>query len=257
MSTSGTQPPPHPVHEVLAAQLTARPDGVILDLGCGPGAGLAALRRRWPAARLVGLDLSTASLAAAHGHARPDGAVVVRADLSRPLPLADRGVDALVCHNVTELLPEPAALIGEACRVLRPGGTAVWSHTDFAGLVIHGADDELTRRVCRAYAEIPQRWMAHIDPRAGRRLPGLARRAGLAVAAFDAHIEVSDRLDGQARRRVDEIADVAARHAAQGRVELTTAQVQAWRAQLEDADAAGQFCFAETAFITVAVKPPG
>src|SRR2546430_12638837 len=92
---------------------------------------------------------------------------------SPTVPLADRGMDALLCHNVTELLPEPAVLIGEACRVLRPGGAAVWSHTDFAGLVIHGADDELTRRVCHAYAEIPQRWMAHIDPRAGRRLPSL------------------------------------------------------------------------------------
>lgn len=98
--------------------------------------------------------------------------------------------------------------------------------------------------------------MAHIDPRAGRRLPGLARGVGLTVVRFDAHVLASDRLAGQARRRVEEITQVAARHAAQGKVPLSVAQVQHWRTQLADADARGDFCFAETAFVTVTVTPP-
>jgi len=246
----------HPVHNVIAAHLTSPPHGVIVDLGCGPGAGLAALRRRWPANHLLGLDLSATALATARDVADPARGVV-RADLSRPLPLADGTVDAVVCHNVAELLPDPAVLFGEASRTLRPGGCAVWSHTDFASLVVHGADDDLTTRVCRAYAEIPQRWMAHIDPRAGRRIPGLARRAGLTVVAFDAHTVASDGLTGLARRRIDEITEVAARHATHARAGLTAAQVHTWRAQLDDANAGGDFCFAETAFITVTRKPTG
>ncbi len=38
-------------------------------------------------------------------------------------------------------------------------------------------------------------------------------------------------------------------------MELTLAQVQTWRTQLDHADAAGEFCFAETAFITSTSRP--
>jgi hypothetical protein len=119
-----------------------------------------------------------------------------------------------------------------------------------ASLIVHGADQPLTERICRTYAEVPQRWMVCIDPRAGRQLPGLARRAGLHVDAFDACILTADRLAGHARRRIDEIAEVVCRHAAQQQTDLTEADVRNWRAQLDQADADGEFCFAETALIT-------
>jgi len=238
----------HPVHDVLAVKAAPPANGVVVDLGCGPGSTLAALERRWPSIRLVGIDLSAASLSAA----RQAGirATLVRADLSIGLPLHENSVDVVVCHNVIELLPDPITLFVEARRILRPGGRAVWSHTDFAGLVIHGADEELTVRVRRAYAEVSQRWMAHIDPHASRKIPGLARRAGFTVGAFDAHTLGTDGLTGHARRRVDEITEVVSRHARQQRTDLTETEVATWRAQLEQTDAQGRFCFAETAFLT-------
>jgi hypothetical protein len=164
-------------------------------------------------------------------------------------------VTALVCHNVMELLPNPGLLFAEALRVLHPAGQAVWSHTDFASLIIHGTDHGMTERICWTYAEVPQRWMACIDPRAGRRLPGLARRGGLHVDAFDAHVLTADRLAGHARRRIDEITEVVCRHAAQQGTDLTEADVRDWRVQLDQADANGEFCFAETAFITTTTAP--
>jgi hypothetical protein len=81
-------------------------------------------------------------------------------------------------------------------RVLRPGGRVVLSHTDFAGLVVHGAKPGLTARIVHAYAHLPQQWMAHIDPLAARRLLGLAAGANLIVERIDGHVYASQDRDG-------------------------------------------------------------
>jgi hypothetical protein len=123
-------------------------------------------------------------------------------------------------------------------------------------LVVHGAEPVLTARVLHAYAHLPQPWMAHIDPHAARRLPGLARRAGLDVASFCGHVAAADSVTGQARRRVEEIAAVVRGQARRGQVDLSERDVNQWHQQLEAADHAGGFAFAETTLITVAHPAP-
>jgi trans-aconitate 2-methyltransferase len=49
----------------LAARVPLSAPGVVVDLGCGPGNSTAVLARRWPAARLIGVDNSAEMLAAA------------------------------------------------------------------------------------------------------------------------------------------------------------------------------------------------
>ena len=63
-----------------------------------------------------------------HPQARARGcyAELRKADLSRPLPLADASSDALVCVGTTTYL-EPAAL-DEWLRVVRPGGLLAFTH---------------------------------------------------------------------------------------------------------------------------------
>lgn len=140
----------HAIHERLVRQLDLPACGVLLDLGCGEGGHLIAARRRWPEARLIGLDRRPV---------RVQGAATVVADLDASLPLRSDSVDAIVSHNLLECLAEPAALMAEAARVLRRGGAAVWSHTDFAGLVVESGDADLDHRMIRAYAGRQQSWM--------------------------------------------------------------------------------------------------
>ncbi|NJM83001.1 MAG: methyltransferase domain-containing protein [Tabrizicola sp.] len=52
----------------LLAQVPALPEGEVVDLGCGDGAAAGALRQRFPAARMTGVDTSAAMLAAAQGY---------------------------------------------------------------------------------------------------------------------------------------------------------------------------------------------
>jgi SAM-dependent methyltransferase len=243
------------VHDRLAELAAPRPGDVVVDLGCGRGGTLAALASRHASLRLFGVDLNAQRLVEAAERVGATATVMVRADLTRPLPLRNGCADVVVCHNVTELLADPAWLLAEAVRVLRNGGRAVLSHTDFAGLVVHGADPVLTGRIVAAYASVAQPWMGHIDPYAARGLPGLATAAGLVVERVDGHVLAAHRLNGAGRPRLDEVAAAVRGHIRRGLVDLITAEVNSWWDQLTAADARSEFCFAETALITIAHRP--
>jgi ubiquinone/menaquinone biosynthesis C-methylase UbiE len=246
--TAGSE---HPVHDRLAELISLGAGEVIVDLGCGTGRSMATLAARGAAAFLVGVDRHRARLREAAD--RVPEARFARADLTRALPLRTASVDAVLCHNVIELLPDPARLLGEVARVVRPGGRVVLSHTDFAGLVVHGAEPGLTTRILDAYAYLQQPWMAHIDPFAARRLPGLAAGADLVVELIDGHVLASRDLDGC--ERLGEVVEVVRGHVRRGGTDITLPEVDAWWEQLVDAQRRGMFLFTETALITVARKP--
>jgi SAM-dependent methyltransferase len=85
----------------------------VLDLGCGKGRFASRLEEA--GARVVGLDLSAAMLAGCAGLDR------VRAS-ARRLPFPRGAFDAVVAVEVFEHLAGVDDALGEARRVLRPGG---------------------------------------------------------------------------------------------------------------------------------------
>ena len=90
--------------------------GVVVDVACGTGTGLAELRRIAPSARVLGLDLSARMLRLVDA-SQP----VLQADAAA-LPLVDGGADALVCCFALMHMVSPAEAVAEFARVLRPGG---------------------------------------------------------------------------------------------------------------------------------------
>jgi ubiquinone/menaquinone biosynthesis C-methylase UbiE len=112
-------------------ELSAAPEERVLDVGCGTGALLEAVRERWPGAAGVGVDLSLEMLAIARRRL-PPAVALVAADAGR-LPFADGAFDGATCTSVLHHWPEPATALAEVARVLRPGGRLVltdWSDDD-------------------------------------------------------------------------------------------------------------------------------
>lgn len=91
----------------------------VLDLGCG--GGLLSVPLRDDGARLLGIDRSLPSLAAAR---RQEAFATWVAGDAKSLPLADASVDLVLCSDVLEHVPGPARVLAEVARVLRPDGLA-------------------------------------------------------------------------------------------------------------------------------------
>lgn len=96
------------------------PGRKVLDLGCRDGA----LTRAYAEGNeLVGVDADREALE----EAGKLGIETHWADLDAPLPFPDEGFDVVVAGELLEHLRDPARLVDEAKRVLRPGGTFVAS----------------------------------------------------------------------------------------------------------------------------------
>ncbi|NBU24576.1 MAG: class I SAM-dependent methyltransferase [Gammaproteobacteria bacterium] len=102
---------------------------VIVDLGCGLGHNTLPLRKAFPEARIVAIDVAAPFLRYGHARARSLGVddVEFRQEDATATSLPDRSADlvytTMVLHETSaEALPR---LLAETRRLLRPGGLAI------------------------------------------------------------------------------------------------------------------------------------
>ena len=94
----------------------------LLDVGCGPGNTIRELLVRRPDIRPIGLDKNPAMLYIAQ-HNQP-AQIFLQAN-AEALPFEDNSFDVVTAHSVLYLLQNPAQLLAETWRVLRPGGRLI------------------------------------------------------------------------------------------------------------------------------------
>jgi trans-aconitate 2-methyltransferase len=108
-----------PFVELLARVGTQEPS-LVVDLGCGEGALTASLARRWPAARVTGVDSSPEMLAAAAAHAAPGRIDFVAGDVRHWQP--EGRIDLVVSNAVLHWVPGHGELLAQWAGWLAPGG---------------------------------------------------------------------------------------------------------------------------------------
>jgi SAM-dependent methyltransferase len=117
-----------PAYAAAVARAGIRRGGAVIDVGCGTGRALPALRQAvGPDGFVIAADLTPEMLAEAHPVSEAADAALVLAD-ARRLPFADASADALFAAGLVSHLPDTAAGLSELARVTRPGGLLILFH---------------------------------------------------------------------------------------------------------------------------------
>jgi SAM-dependent methyltransferase len=174
-----------------AARIDPGPSGQVLEVGCGTGATTRALARRTDfSGRALGVDQSPHFVDAARRFAQDEGVTdKVGFDVgdAHALDYPDGSFDVVFAHTLISHVTDPAAVLREMVRVLRPGGTLAIFDGDYASMTYGHPDHELGHRMDAALVAA-----SFNNPRIMRDLPRLMPGFGLKLteAWGDAVVEV-------------------------------------------------------------------
>jgi len=105
----------------LLGQVRREEARFIADLGCGTGQLTRTLAERWPSARVVGVDNSSAMLEQARTLTVPGRLSFVQADIETWTP--GEAVDLLVSNAALHWVADHESLLARLAGMLAPGGT--------------------------------------------------------------------------------------------------------------------------------------
>lgn len=165
--------------------LSYRPGETVLEMGCAAGASLAEIAETY-AVRVAGIDLEPAQIAFAREHLAEMGVKDpdLRVGDATALPWDDDSFDHVYIMWLLEHLPDSRAVLGEAMRVLKPGGTITLTETDYDTFTASPTSEpyEYLR------TSIRDLFAASGQPTVGRELGAQLRAAGF--------VEVTSRIAG-------------------------------------------------------------
>jgi ubiquinone/menaquinone biosynthesis C-methylase UbiE len=222
--------------------LDPKPGERALDIGCGLGEEVVALGELvGPAGEAIGIEPNPGIRAEATRRAETAGSIARFIDgEAYRLPFEDATVDVVRCERVWQHIDHPDRAAKEIARVLRPGGRVVVIDTDWATVIVHPGDPAVVEAL-RAY------WLSRFtNPLSGRQIRGHLTAAGLEFGDIGSQALIQDH------------ASIAAMMAqltstALESQDITPAQLDELRADLEAGVARGDFHFSVTMFGVLAV----
>ncbi len=99
----------------------------LIDIGCGTGRFLDALKQVWPRLPVLGIDMSEAYIKYAKGHLKRWSRINLSVGNAETLPVPDQSQDALTSIFLFHELPPKVrrVVFRECTRILKPGGRLV------------------------------------------------------------------------------------------------------------------------------------
>ncbi len=174
----------------------------ILEVGCGVAAQMSVLVRRWPRAKIIGVDRSEAQIARARQTlATPlkEGRAELHLAAGDHLPFDDASFESACVFWVFEHVTEPLPILRDIWRVLKPGAPFATTEVFDKGLYMYPRLPG-TMTYFQAFTALQAEFGG--DPDIGVRMPGLLAQAGFVdVTTTDVSPTLDARMvDPQARR---------------------------------------------------------
>jgi ubiquinone/menaquinone biosynthesis C-methylase UbiE len=156
----------------------------ILALGCGTGIEVRALRRLTrPEVAIIGIDHSPALIDTARRLTAEEGLagnVTYQVGDAHHPPYGDDEFDIITLHTLISHVDDPLQVLGEARRLVRPGGTVAVFDGDYASLTFAYPDHALAKTIEEKLIQL-----IVANPRIMRDLPRLLREVGLELIEAD------------------------------------------------------------------------
>jgi ubiquinone/menaquinone biosynthesis C-methylase UbiE len=168
-------------------------------------------------------------------------------DVTRGLPFSEASFDSCRSERLFQHLRDPEQALAEMVRVTKPGGWIVVLDTDHASKSFDSSEVDIERRLSRFTAE-----RYHVNGFSGRRLYGQFPRQGLVKLWAEAvAIAFTDLAVARQANCFDMVEEQALREGV-----ITPAELERWRASLQEAASRGEFFGTGTGGLVAGRKPP-
>ncbi|MFF5209554.1 methyltransferase domain-containing protein [Streptosporangium sp. NPDC000396] len=209
----------------------------VVDVGCGAGRAVGEMTER--GVKAIGVDASEQMIVAARQR-MPDADL--RVGDAYALPFQDGEVAGYRAEKLYHELDDSARALGEARRVLAPGGRIVLIGQDWETFIIDSDDPALTRTIVHARADTVH------SPRAARGYRNLLLDAGFDNVAIEVHTGVfTDALMLPILSRIA--------HAACSAGAITRDQADRWTTEQAGRARDGRLFLAVPLFVAAARRP--
>ena len=152
----------------------------IVDVGCGAGAIISTLAKKFPEKECCGVDISGARIAEAKRKTDSLENVTFYESSIYEIPIETDSVDIVYTRFLLEYLKEPVKAIAELGRIIKPGGRVVLQDLDGQLLFQYPYEVPEIKKVFDVLRET-----TGFDPYIGRKLYHYSRKAGLSFIDID------------------------------------------------------------------------
>ncbi len=168
-------------------KMQLQPSSRVLEVGCGTGVVARALAgRRGFTGTIVAIDTGVMLIEAARRLTDGEGLgsrIQFQVGDAHALDFEDESFDAVIAHTVISHVATPLAVLKEAHRILRPGGTLAVFDGDYASLSFGCPDPALAKAMEEAMLKA-----LFNNPRVMRDMPLLLKQAGFEAFYTAAHV---------------------------------------------------------------------